>query len=277
MSDNYTEIKTIKREEIHHYASTAKDKKWCILRIEPWWDTDKMLADLRTEMSGLTMRAKDPELYKEFYEGISIQHTVLDKTEESKNFSSVEKTILPGEPIYRKDGVVYFTENGFSSTPLPKFTPVEMNDSLQSIFEMLISKPAISAPQYFNEWATAWIDLALDLAKEKIMFVRGRYLKSHPQQYANKHKDNECRIHFPVYTNDKCFFTFFEDVPYEPKKYKQLGKFNLPADGNAYMFNAFVSHNFGNLGSEDRTHAVFGLQTIQHAAWQRYQKKSSNI
>ncbi len=272
MSEKYTEIKTIKRDEIYHYVTTADKKEWCILRIEPWWDTDKMLADMREELTGLTMRAKDREIYKEFYEGISIQYTNLDKTEEAKNYGSLERNSLPGEPVYRNDGVLYFTRKGFSSTPPPDVNLVEMDADLQRIFDVLASKPSITCPQYLNDWGKAWPNIMLDFAKHGMMFVRGRYLKTHPTQYANMHSDGECRLHFPVWSNEECFFTFFEDTPYEYGKYKELGKFNLPADGSAYLFNAHVNHNFGNFGNADRTHAVFGLQTYQHVAWKHHQQ-----
>ncbi len=268
MAENYTEIKTITRSELYHYVSTAAEKQWTILRVEPWWDTDKMLADMRAEVSGLTMRAKDPEIYKEFYAGISIQYTNLDETEEEKNFGSLERNILPGEPIYRNSGVLYFTREGFSFTRPPEIKLVTMNPELQWLYDNLMKKPTITCPQYINEWAKAWPNIMLDFAQEKIMFTRGRYLKSSPKQYANRHSDGECRIHFPIWTNDKCFFSFFEDKPYEPGKYREIGKFNLPADGAAYLFNAHANHSFGNFGDEDRTHAVFGLQLTRHIAWE---------
>lgn len=270
MADKYTEIKTITKDELYHYVSTAKDKEWCILKIEPWWDTEKLLADMKHEVSSVQMRAKDREIYKEFYEGISIQYTNLDTTEEEKNYGSLERNILPGEPVYMDYGPLYFTREGFSSTRLPDVNLVPMTPHLQSVYDMIIKKPTISAPQYLNEWGKVWPDLMLDFAKEKIMFVRGRYLRTHPSQYARKHYDGECRLHFPVDTNEECFFTFYEDTPVNGQ-YPVRGKFHLPADGNAYLFNAFVSHDFGNSGDVIRIHAVFGLQTYRHIAWETHQ------
>ena len=210
---------------------------------------------------------KDPETYSESYEGISIQKTKHEKTVEEENYNSVMRNSLPGEPIYLDDIIVYFTTDGMSRTPPPNITLIKGDPKLDDLHTVLKNKPKISAPQYLNDWAGIWSAFLLKFAEKGLINIRGRYLRSFPGQYAKRHSDGECRLHVPLWTNDKCFTTFFDPR----NNYKQIGKFNMPADGSAYLFNAHVTHNFGNFGEDTRTHAVFGITHEYHVSWKHYQ------
>lgn len=264
---NYTDIETISIDQVYDYVANSRNSKWCIVRIEPFWDQRKLLEDMRQNSYKVPYMKKDPETYSESYEGISIQKTGHEKTAHEENYNSVMRNSLPGEPIYLDDRIVYFTKDGFSSTPPPNINLIERSPVLDDLFNVLKDKPKISAPQYLNEWAGVWADFLLKFAEKGLMNVRGRYLRSMPGQYARRHYDGECRLHVPLWTNDKVFTTFFD----EKDNYKQLGKYNMPADGSAYLFNAYVPHNFGNFGDDTRTHAVFGITHEYHVSWKHYQ------
>ena len=268
---NYSEINTISMDQVHEYVKNSRTSNWCVVRIEPFWDQQKFLEDIRANSQVVPYMKKDPETYSESYEGISIQKTKHEKTVEEENYNSVMRNSLPGEPIYLANDekqVVYFTREGFSRTPFPNLDMItDPTPALTTLWNQLNDKPAISAPQYLNDWASPWSDFLLKFVERNLINIRGRYLRSYSGQYAKRHVDGECRLHVPLWTNDKCFTAFFD----KNNDYKQIGKFNMPADGSAYLFNAHVLHSFGNFGDDIRTHAVFGITHEYHVSWKHYQ------
>jgi hypothetical protein len=263
----YTPIQTINRDEVHHYISTAKENKWCVLRIEPWWDTNQLLLDMKKEINIVPWQFKEPEYYGESYAGVSIQRTKLEKTQEEADFNSVSRNVFPGEKFVFNNVPYYFTREGWSTTPLPNVNLCkDITDKMKEVWDNTMSKPAISAPHYLNTWAVAWPSFMLSLAQQRIICIRGRYLKTRPKQFAAMHVDGECRLHLAIETNDKCYFEFFDHTAVGQVP-KLLGRFHIPADGCAYLFNANVMHSFGNSGENDRVHAVFGLNLNLHIAW----------
>jgi hypothetical protein len=264
---NYSEIKTIPLSEVANYVKSAKDGKWCVVRIEPFWDREKFLEDLRENSLLVPYMKKDPEIYSESYEGISIQKTKHELTSHQENYNSIQRNVLPGEPILFGDGTLYFTKEGFSKTPLPNVQLIEMDEKKREVWKTILSKPTVTAPQYLNDWAGVFSDFLIRLAEKGLVCLRGRYLRTIPGQYAGRHWDGECRLHIPLWTNDKVFTTFFD----AKRNYEQINKYHMPADGSAYLFNAYVAHNFGNFGDELRTHAVFGIVSQYHSSWKEFQ------
>lgn len=268
---NYTEIETIPLNKVYDYVKNSVTEDWYIVRIEPFYNQQKFLNDIRQNAIAVPFMKKDPELYSESYEGISIQRTKNEKTATEENYGTVARNSLPGEPIFlasEEKQVVYFTRQGFSRKPPPEIDLIK-NPSLdlQQLWKELNAKPTVSAPQYLNTWAKPWTNFLLTFAGLGLINIRGRYLRSYCGQYAKRHTDKECRLHVPLWTNDKCFTAFFD----EKDNYKQAGKFNMPADGSAYLFNAHRVHSFGNFGDEIRTHAVFGITHQTHRAWKYFQ------
>ncbi len=264
----YTEIKTISMNEVKEYINNAKRKTWDVVKIEATWDREALLNAAREEMNKIPMVIKDPEIYQESYSGVSIQKVGNEKTEQEENYNSISRNSVPGEPVFTRFGTLYFTRQGFSLTPLPDITlATDLPEDIIDVWKSIASKPQVTAPQYLNKWATVWPNFLLSLAKKGVITARGRYLKAIDDQFAKAHADGEARLHIPLTTNGRCFFRFFHGS----KDNRTINAYHLPATGDAYLFNAYVPHEFGNFGGEDRIHAVFGLPDHHHAAWKHYQ------
>lgn len=78
-----------------------------------------------------------------------------------------------------------------------------------------------------------------------IILNRGRILAARPGHVHSEHKDNDIRIHLPVFTNQDCWMIYGEDA------------YHMPADGSMYLINGFRLHRFYNKGTMDRIHMVW--------------------
>ena len=76
---------------------------------------------------------------------------------------------------------------------------------------------------------------------------RLRFLMKPPRSCLSWHRDPERRIHVPIYTNKGCRM-IIEDRAYY-----------MAANGNAYITDNTVYHNFFNGGEENRVHLVATL------------------
>ena len=76
---------------------------------------------------------------------------------------------------------------------------------------------------------------------------RLRFLMKPPRSCLSWHRDPERRIHIPIYTNKGCRM-IIEDRAYY-----------MAANGNAYITDNTVYHNFFNGGEENRVHLVATL------------------
>lgn len=76
---------------------------------------------------------------------------------------------------------------------------------------------------------------------------RLRFLMKPPRSCLSWHRDPERRIHIPVYTNKGCRM-IIEDSAYY-----------MAANGNVYITDNTVYHNFFNGGEENRIHLVATL------------------
>ena len=263
---NYSDIETITIDQVKDYVQKSKTTPWDIVRIEPTWDREALLKSALNEMTKVPMKVKDPEIYAESYSGISIQKVGVEKTEEEENYNSISRNSVPGEPIFTRIGTLYFTRSGFSSTPYPFTMMKDLPEDIIEIWKGIASKPGVTAPHYLNKWATTWPKFLLRLAEHNVIAARGRYLRAIPDQYAKKHYDGEARLHIPLTTNDKCFFRFHHGS----EDNKRINAYHLPVTGDAYLFNAYVPHDFGNFGDTERTHVVFGLPDHFHPGWPYY-------
>lgn len=73
---------------------------------------------------------------------------------------------------------------------------------------------------------------------------RLRFLMKPPRSCLSWHRDPERRIHVPIYTNKGCRMIIEDEVHY------------MPANGNAFVTDNRVYHNFFNGGEENRIHLV---------------------
>ena len=94
--------------------------------------------------------------------------------------------------------------------------------------------------------------LMLGLARklqDKFPFAHQFSVSVHPPgALINFHKDTDdyLKVHIPILTNSKAFFTF------EPNR-----KYVLPADGRMTLVNTSISHGTHNQGETDRVHLFF--------------------
>lgn len=81
---------------------------------------------------------------------------------------------------------------------------------------------------------------------------RGRLLLTRPGHSGRTHTDETkaYRIHFPIYTNTKCYMLFNEK------------KYHMPVSNFAYLANTKKPHSFYNHGQCDRLHLVYTLQIL---------------
>ena len=87
--------------------------------------------------------------------------------------------------------------------------------------------------------------------QEKFPFAHQFSISVHPPgALINFHKDTDdyLKVHIPILTNKKAYFTF------EPNR-----KYVLPADGHMTLINTSIPHGTHNEGETDRVHLFFKI------------------
>ena len=94
------------------------------------------------------------------------------------------------------------------------------------------------------EFKGTYVEEVYNLIKEKFNVGRVRFLMKPPRSCLSWHRDPEKRLHIPVITN-KGNIMVIEDTA-----------FHMPADGNGYITDNTLYHNFFNGSEIDRVHLV---------------------
>lgn len=263
-----TEIKTISLEDAFILSTAAKRTGWTVLKIDP--NTIRVSPTLLQEVKELSDKLefikKDPGTYGESYEGISIQYSNRDcDTDYRKNYASVAaKAKINRYDPYLKRTIYYDNDEkhgpGFllddpSTSKTKTWVNLENRPDLQTIIEVAKSKDSITSYLFLNSWANVFKDLILQFADKNMILYFGRLLRTIPGQVSAIHSDGDVRMHVPIYTNDRCITTYYND------KGDIIGTYHMPADGSVYLFNGHPLHEFHNSGTTSRLHAIFAIAT----------------
>jgi len=252
-------IPTINFNSIITFLRSAQRTNWTILRVEDSICNLEFVNKLKEASKTITLKSKDNS---KVYEGIGIQYKDTDITEDEKkyntldsysNYVSFEEEIGDFVSYNKKEKCFVVISD------LRKIKLSEVSKDLQNRAKELDAKVNDSNLQVLNhvllnEWAKVFKDFILYFLNKNIILYRGRLLNCKPGKLGTSiHVDNHVRVHIPIYTNEKCTTSFYD------KQKKFIGKYHMPADGSFYLFNSWLPHSFGNIGDEDRLHAVFSF------------------
>jgi len=253
-------IPTIDFNSILVFLRATEKTNWTIVKVKDDICNLEFVNKIKEASKTVTFKSKDNS---ELYEGIGIQYKDTDITEDEKNhnvmgvYSNI--TFFAQEigdfVSYSKEGKCFIVKSNLKRIKLS-----EVSQGLQDKAKQYDTKindsdihPSTSYV-FLNQWAGVFKDFITYFLNKNIFLHRGRLLNCKPgKQPGPIHVDNNVRIHIPIYTNKKCTTTFYD------KQKKLIGEYHLPADGSFYLFNSWLPHCFGNMGDEDRLHAVFAF------------------
>ena len=102
--------------------------------------------------------------------------------------------------------------------------------------------------------------------QEKFPFAHQFSVSVHPPgALINFHKDTDdyLKVHIPIVTNKKAYFTF------EPNR-----KYVLPADGRMTLVNTSIPHGTHNEGETDRVHLFFKVPKDKEMELLKYKEET---
>lgn len=148
----------------------------------------------------------------------------------------------------KKDGYKTYSGLGlqYSDPNNPIFDCVEQTAFLDSSGKGRFDRPQVAGDFLHKNELAQRLSFVFE-AFPSINLFRGRILQAAPGHVHKTHTDGpiDCRIHIPVFTNDKCVMHF------------EKTSYHLPANGKAYLCNTSRPHYFENMGNGDRIHIVF--------------------
>jgi hypothetical protein len=259
------------------FLRSAQRTNWTILKVEDSICNLEFVNKLKEVSKTITLKGKDNS---KVYEGIGVQYKDTDITEDEKNYNTLDQY----------SNYVYFEEEigdfiSYSKTEkcyivisdLRRIKLSEVSKRLQDKAKDLETKVNDSNSQvlnhvFLNEWAKVFKDFILYFLNKNIFLYRGRLLNCKKGKIgAAIHVDNNVRLHIPIYTNKKCTTTFYD------KQQKLIGQYHMPADGSFYLFNSWLPHSFGNMGEEDRLHAVFSFDDQLPKSFNNIYKSTNDL
>ena len=252
-------IPTVNFNSIMTFLKSAQRTNWTILRVEDSICNLEFVNKINELSKTVAFKSKDNS---KVYEGIGIQYKSTDITEDEKKYNTLDSYsnyVAFEEEIgdfvsYDKKEKCYIVISDKRKIKLSEVSKdlqdrakeldVKVNDSNLQVLDHI----------FLNEWAKMFKDFTLHFLNNNIFLYRGRLLNCKYGKFgAAIHVDNNVRLHIPIYTNKKCTTTFYD------KQKKLIGEYHMPADGSFYLFNSWLPHSFGNMGEEDRLHAVFSF------------------
>lgn len=185
-----------------------------------------------------------------FQRRLALDFDVLEITDVQFDIQYLQKTIrdiLEEHIPMSKDGYKKYTGLGLQYA--------DAEHPIHNIEQLAFLKPGELDTEFLTRKAREYIhknqlakkmNMIFDTFKNINLF-RGRILIASPGHTHAKHVDGkvDCRIHIPIFTNNKCI------MHYDQRS------FHLPANGKAYLCNTSRPHYFENKGTEDRVHIVF--------------------
>jgi hypothetical protein len=257
-------IETIDFKDVYPYLREARWWKWCVVRVRNAVDDFEAVQRFAREVEQRReFVAKDIKTNEGLYNGISIQ---TSDNVEDKLYGSVTTHLktayakLPdGRQLKKLDHFQW--ELGGKVIDLAGLRAAGIDPS----------KLDAPAPEglYLRlaDWASMLRPFIRKWAERGIVLERGRLLRTLPGLRPFVHNDSDVRLHVPIYTHTGCVARF-----YDKQKENMLAAVHLPADGAAYLFNAYPMHEFENVGETPRLHMTFALWTYFSPDW-----KSENL
>jgi len=260
INNSMNNIPTIDFNSILVFLRSAEKTNWTIVRVKDDICNLEFMNKIKEVSKTVAFKSKDN---LQLYEGIGIQYKDADITDDDKKYNILDvysnNTFFAQEigdfVSYNKEGKCFIVKSNLKRIKLSEVSQVLKDKAKQ--YDMKINNSNIhpsTSYVFLNEWAGVFKDFITYFLNKNIFLHRGRLLNCKPgKQSGPIHIDNNVRIHIPIYTNKKCTTTFYD------KQKKLIGEYHLPADGSFYLFNSWLPHCFGNMGDEDRLHAVFAF------------------